>query len=188
MAKAPTSYIATAGAARTRTADSLSVAFPARPQALTAYVRFVQGHVQPTTQVDAASIRLFQIGGATGERFLAYYNFAGTGWGVQHVSGAETARTVTVAATAAVGALVEVVAWLYADGSVNLSVSVNAATAATGTQSATAALGPQWGASALRLGSLSGTHGVAILPLRDLLVIRGIHTLATMRTRIGLTP
>jgi len=70
MAKAPTSYIATAGAARTRTADSLSVAFPARPQALTAYVRFVQGHVQPTTQVDGWCTTMWQTLGGVSSMYL----------------------------------------------------------------------------------------------------------------------
>ena len=56
MAKAPTSYIATAGTARTRTIDTLSFPYSARPQAMTMYVRFLDFMGAPPVQTYVAFI------------------------------------------------------------------------------------------------------------------------------------
>lgn len=188
MAKAPTSYIQTTGATRTRTVDALSFPFLGRPQATTAYVRFVMLEVQPVPNDVTTNRRIFAVGGTGDGRFHLQYAPTTNAFSVTHIGATGTSRAVSVTASAAVGAVVEIVAWRYTDGSVNLTVSVNGATAVTGTVSAATPSASEYTTKTVRLGAISATSAAGVIAIRDVLMIRGIHTLAAMRSRLGRTP
>ena len=177
MAKAPTSYIATVGTARTRTADSLTFPLATRPQAMTMYYRFID--------MDSPAVPLYKYLAilGSGASFSLYITTGGASYSASHANGSGTV-VATVTRTVTVGSLVELVATLTAGGVVQLSVSVNGGTVATGTATAALVLPPAWSQSTLAIGNAAqATNG-----LRDLIVVRGVHSLATMRARMGLTP
>ena len=177
MAKAPTSYIATTGTARTRTIDTLSFPLATRPQAMTMYYRFID--------MDSPAVPLYKYLAVlgSGASFSLYVTTGGASYSASHANGSGTV-VATVTRTVTVGSLVELVATLTAGGVVQLSVSVNGGTVATGTATAALVLPPAWGQSTLAIGNVAqATNG-----LRDLIVVRGVHSLAAMRVRMGLTP
>ena len=185
MAKAPTSYIATAGAARTRTIDTLSFPLATRPQAMTMYYRFIDMDSPAVPLYKYLAVLGSDASGAVGAAgFSLYVTTGGATYSAAHANGSGTVRRATVTRTVTVGSLVELVATLTAAGVVQLSVSVNGGTVATGTATAALVLPPAWGQSTLAIGNVAqATNG-----LRDLIVVRGVHSLAAMRVRMGLTP
>ena len=176
MAKAPTSYIATAGAARTRTTDSLTFPLATRPQAMTIYLRFIEA-----VGVSATGSGIL-IG--TGPDYLQVYR--SSGYLVTHDGSVSS----TLSTLPSVGDLVELCVQLLATGSVQIHQSINGGTVTSATASASHAMSPSWSLAKVTLGP--GASGSAQIEdttiIRDVFIVRGVHSLAAMRVRMGLTP
>lgn len=182
MARAASSYIETNGATRTRKADSLTWPLTARPQALTIYLRFIEtGNLQ--AQQFANLIRI-----GSGPR-VTLEVITSTGYGIAHSNTSNTAVSVSSQLTAAPtpGQLVELCGQLYADGSVQAHQSINGGTVTSATKSGTAYLAAAWGNNVVTVGDMVNFKHVQI-PLRDILIVRGVHSLQAMRIKAGLTP
>lgn len=180
MASAPTSYMPTVAAVDTRTKDQLSFAFTARPQAMTFYVRFVEGG----TVTMAANTKVIHVGasGATNP-FLAIET-SGSFYRVRRTNGLGTAVTSTLAAAPSVGQLVELRAVLNADGSVQIGQSIAGAAETTGAASSALALDQAWSGQLLWVNSV-GTASVGIIAVRNIETMAGARTLQEMRVRAG---
>lgn len=178
MAKAPTTYVPNAATARTRNVDALSFPFTGKPQAMTVYVRLIQmtENASPSQTIVATTLT------NTVPRFIVDY--VNSTFRVTHQNlGSILTSTV---ADGAVGDTVELIAVLYADGSVKISSSVNGGTVTAGAQSAASPLGSAWNTPTLYFaGAFSGGLSTTTVGLRDVLVVRGVHTLETMRKRAG---
>jgi hypothetical protein len=166
-----TSYVATAGATVSRVADALSFPFPYTPQAMTVYVR----HIERGTLSTGTSTGLIGIGASTNPAFFVYSN--GGVYAVVHRRVADVGATAL--ATPSLGALNEVRAVLYADGSVQIGQSVNGAAETVSAQSAANALAGAWFDSTLTINERGG--GVGFNAFQAVKVLRGVHTLAEMR-------
>lgn len=191
MAKTVSSYLQTTGATVTRSADNLKVTFTQRPQACTLYARFIELEPpQLALQYNGFAVsRLVDIG-ADGNGRLALGHVPGSTAGEYYVlfsNNTAGTRTATVRPTVPVtpGQGVELVGWLYSSGAVAGAISVNGGAAATSTRSAAAAMPSSWAAATLELGAVNAQGNVAV-GLRDVLLLRGTHSLATMRKRAGL--
>jgi hypothetical protein len=137
----PSSYIPTTTAAVTRAVDAgPTYTYLPAPQAQTWYSKIVE----PTTPANQANNRVWEIGDGSGA-LLSLMRISG-GYRLTHNNGS-TAVTADVSVTVAAGNIVELLAWLYADGSVQLSASVNSAAAIVGTQSAANTLAAAWHAT-----------------------------------------
>ena len=179
MAKAPTSYIATAGTARTRTIDTLSFPYSARPQAMTMYFRFMDFMGAPTRTTYIAFI-----GSGSGGTLTLYVAGGGATYGCG-LGSATNSVGATVTRSVSVGNSVELCVTVTAAGAVQLSVAVNGGTVTTGTASSGMTPPQTWAANTLYLyeGNAYGPLG-----MRNIQIVRGVHSLATMRARMGLTP
>ena len=181
MAKAPTSYIATTGTARTRTADSLAFPLVTRPQAMTIYLRFLDLESPAVAQYRYLAI----VGNGTVVPYLsAYINSGGASYGADYSPRTGSSQTATVTRSVSVGSLVELVVTVTTAGKVQLSVSVNGGAVTTGTATAGLDLPSAWSGGTIYLTNVLK----AVTAYRDILVVRGVHSLAAMRVRIGLTP
>lgn len=174
------SYIPTTTTAVTRGAELLSFPFYVQPQAMTIYAKFIEfGAVHPSVAEDTS--RIIHIGDAASSapRVLLYAANASQYWRILHNSSAGTAQAVL--STAPIfGDTVELLGVLSADGSVQLSQSINAGTATSTTQSAALALDSAWSDQVLWLGNINGDRCVSN-PLIAVIVARGSHTLADFR-------
>ena len=179
MAKAPTSYIATVGTARTRTIDTLSFPYSARPQAMTMYVRFMDFMGAPTRATYIAFI-----GAGSGGTLTLYVASGGATYGCTLAS-ATNNKSGTVTRSVSVGDSVELCVTVTAAGVVQVSVAVNGGTVTTGTASSGMTPPQTWAANALYLYE---TNAYGPLGMRNIQIVRGVHSLAAMRVRMGLTP
>lgn len=177
-AEEPGSYIPTTGAADTRTGDVLSFPFTARPQAMTLYERHIAlGYYSPGGGEFAALI-----GSATDRLGLVL----GTDeiWDALVTAGGSGRATGLGAMTApSYGDVVEILATLGTDGVVNISQSVNGGALVSGTASSAGPLPTAWDVSILYLG-LSATT-TAVRGVQDVLVMRGVQSMDTMRRAAG---
>lgn len=172
------SPIPTGGAEATRAADVLPLPFPARPQAMTIYVRFVE---LGTALI--ADARVLEIGASPsarprfviGERLGFYRIFYQTD---------VSSVTSLLAVSPGLGDTVELLATLTANGEVQLSQSVNGAAATSAAQSSAVALPPAWSDSFLHVHSV-GASSQGFIGLRNLVFHRGVQSLATMRRLAG---
>ena len=187
MAKAPTSYIATAGAARTRTADSLTFPLATRPQAMTLYLRFVElSNPAASLPTWPLAERLFRVGGTSNPGWDIYRS--ATAYVCSANNGVTQVNTSVSAATVSTGDLVEIAATLTTTGVVQIFLSVNGGSLISGTASSALAMPAAWFYARIDVGALTGTLSAGPVGVRDLLLVRGVHSLAAMRVRIGLTP
>ena len=167
----------TAGAVDARTADALSVAFVARPQAMSWYVRFQERGTILTAG------RILQLSTSdTNPRLFLYSNAGLYAFTIVNLVGTSTTRTLGVAP--AIGAIVELLATLTAAGGATLSQSLNGATA-TATASATVTLPPAWSGTTLTVNSISGGSNTGTIALLNLLIVRGVQDFPTMRRLAG---
>lgn len=177
-----TSFIPTGNATATRAADQLSFPFPARPQAMTVYVRFIERGTQ-----SLASARVWQISNAAGSnpRLLLFTAGLKTQYGLIYTNASGTSVQSNVAVAPAIGATVEVRAVLAASGSVQLAVTVNNGTETVGAASAALALPQTWSDTKFWLNSV-GTSAVGQADFRALYIGRGAVPLASCRRLAGL--
>ena len=163
----------TLDASETRNADTLYAPFTARPQAMSVYVKFIQGAPIELTGT------LVYIGatGSTDPRLLIQSNgsvYVGT-----HDPG--TASSSTLGSNPAWGDTVELLLTLAADGTPILYQSINGATATTGTGQTAQALGYAWSDTRLYIGAEGDTGNMGMSPILSVKVARGVQTMAYMR-------
>lgn len=177
MAFAHSSYIKTIGATDIRARDVLSYPFPARPQAMSIYLRFVE-----SGSILVAGSRLIAIDIAS-SAVPRLFIWAQTQYQIRHDNEFGNV-TATLAAAPVMGNSVELCGQLNANGSVNLIQSINgAATTETGA-SAALTLAQAWSASLLWINSV-GTNGVGVNAFRNIEIQGGIHTMQDMRSKAG---
>ena len=180
MSLTVSSYIPTASGTDARTIDALNFTFNARPQAMSIYLRFLE--LGSVLQADGT---LLHIGAATNTNPKALLIANGSVYRMEHNNNTSTA-TSSAAATPSTGDIVELVGQLNADGSVQLVQSINGAAAVTATASSTLTLQSAWVSTSLyinSLGTVATTTGYNAF--MNVVVIRGVHSLARMRRFAG---
>lgn len=162
----------------TRVADNISLPFPHVPQEMTVYARFFEMGTAYTT----AGLRILEIGSGTRRFWLRY---AG-GYQASHFDGT-SALSSNVGAQPSVGALVELSATLFGDGSVQLTRSDLGAEAVVGVRSGALALAGAWETPELWIGSAAGGATTGFTALTHIRIERGVKTLAEMRATSGVS-
>lgn len=180
MASFASQVIVTTTAAANRAADSLSVPFLARPQAMTFYARFVD-----TGFSLIADGRVCSIGPATFVPPHVLVQVLSNTYRIFHAPVATATGVSSTIAVGTVGDMVELVAQLYSDGAVQIHGSFNSGAITSGTKSAARQLAPAWGAQQLDIAKGTGISASSHIPLRNLKVVRGVHDFATMRRKAG---
>lgn len=166
----PTSYKKTTTVTVSRSADSpLVFPFAFAPQVSTFYAKFVERG----TSFDN-SARILEIGdGAANPRFVVYHSSGGV-YRAFHETPSNNVASV-LAAGPSFGDTVELLAVLNADGSVQISQSLNGGAATTAAATAALLLRSAWVAAFLRIND-SGTNAFQILR-----VAAGVKTMADLR-------
>ena len=169
------SYIPTSGAVLTRNADILPMPFPARPQAMTIYVRFVE---LGSLIAGGTSVLFFISGAGTGQPNLGMFEVGGVYSFRSRVPSGDA--QVSHAVAPSIGDMVEIVGQLNADGSVKSIQSINSGTAVETSTSSPFALPAAWSGQILWIGGVFGLL-VGFNAFRNLVIHRGVQSLATMR-------
>lgn len=178
MSATVSSYMRSGGGTVTRNADILPFPFPARPQAMTGYLRFVEsGNIALSN-----SEKLITIGGDTVPRLLI--QAIGGVYNLRHQNGIlNVASTMTTAPS--VGQIVELVSQLNADGSVKLIQSIDAATEEEASASTAAVFSAKWNEALLYFNSESPSARIGFTAFRNVVFHRGVQSLTTMRRLAG---
>lgn len=147
------SYIPTASSTASRSADTLYFDYPAPPQGMLAYVRFVEsGSIKNT---DSA---IWDVTGATAlnPRTLVYRTSAG--YRGYHHNGTTELQTDVLGTSPALGDTVELLFVLAADGSAQLIQSINGGAVTNTPATAANTLASAWGGTRLWLNSFPASH------------------------------
>ncbi len=181
MASFPSTYVPSGGTAATRAADVLPLPFPARPQAMTIYLRFVE-----LGSIKIASTRIVQISNAAATGASLFIRESGGNYQLLYQNTAGANVTSTQAAAPSIGQRVELVGQQASDGSVKLIQSIDGAAATEASQSSALALESAWGGPFLWINS-KGNLGtfVGFIAFRNIFFHRGVQTLVTMRRGAG---
>lgn len=183
MSTTVTSFIPerVANTALTRKQDSLVFPFSGAPQALTVYCRFRERGNTALTVVP----RIWSIGSVGGgfPGINVSFPAAGTGYQLTFNNSMGGSAIVTLAAKPAVGQLVELRATLTAGGVIQLGQSINGAAETVTALGSVVSMPQVWSAAQLWAGGV--TSHVGVLALLNLLAMRGVQTLATMRKYAG---
>ena len=180
MAKVASSYLRTNGAALTRAADQCYWSnVIGRPQAMTIYCRFVE--VGGITVNDGF---VFNVGGTGVPQFNVIMPSGGAAYRIRHFN-ATSSVTGTLATAPTVGQVVELVAQLSANGSVQLHQSINGATATSTTASGALALAAAWNLPRLSLAEDGNNSFHSAIAFRDVVIFRGVKDITTMRRLAG---
>lgn len=169
-----TSEIPTTTVAVTRGADTYSLPFTTPPQEMTAYAKFVEGG---TLQVSG---RVCQISDAANNVPAFRILSSGAFYAAQHQTTLGTV-TSTLAAAPAMGDVVELMARLYGDGSVDITQSLNAGTATTATQTAALTFAPAWSGLLCYLNSAGTAGAYGFTALQEFEIVSGVRSLTEMR-------
>lgn len=157
------------------TTDLLYFPWPRVPVAMSVYLDFDQ------LALMSAAAGVLHIGDAvagTDPRFVVQSN--GTFFQAVHDNGT-TVVTATLAAAPSQNDRVEILAILKADGSLTIEQSVNQAASTTASDATTATLGAAWADRRLYINS-TGSTGAGDARFRSIKAVRGIQTLAAMRS------
>lgn len=174
----PTSYIPTTSAAVTRDEELPYLPFSAKPQPLTAYVRFIE----LGTGLDGATRGIFSLG-EPNTQSLFVLNDSANFYRVYH-------RNVTdviggpPATQTAYGDLVELRVTLSAAGVAQLHQSINGAAEQSGTASSALALAAAWDSQRFYLGS-RGTNSAGVAGFTHAAIAKGSQDRDTMRRLAG---
>lgn len=167
------SYVPTTTAPATRSADTLSVPWPHAPQAMSIYLKRIEGGATGT---------MLQVGINTGPYLEIFLNSAW--WIARFYDGTTnvTATKPTPWSTPARGDLVEMVLSLYSDARFSLTQSIN------GGPLQAAEGGPlvmpgAWGSQHLRIGNRNGNSDHSFGAWRHILAFRGIKSMDFFRRR-----
>ncbi len=167
----PSSYIPTTTAAVTRSADALSFAFNAVPQAMTVYADFIESG---TEQINSSGI--FSIGGVTNPALFLAGNQPK--YGLYHRVGSDVTSIASTSPT--IGQRVELRAVLSATGTVTLGQTINAGTEAVAATSSALALATAWSNTTLTIGT-RGPASEGFGAFTAFKIAPGTKTLAQMR-------
>lgn len=173
-----TSEINTTTVAVTRGADSYSLPFTTPPQEMTVYVKFVEKGT-----IVGAQGRVFAIinaVGSAGPQFIIY-QAGGTGYRAYYDDTVNAAISV-LATNPAVGDGDELVAHLFADGSVDILQSINSAASTSAAQSSAVPLPTAFSGQLFWLNSAgSAANTTGFIAIQSLKVVAGARSLAEMR-------
>lgn len=174
----PGEYIPTVGAALTRSADALSFAFPAIPQAMTVYVKFVESG----GRFDNGYKSIYALTDSPGNSPFLHINGNATAYIAAHNNGSAT-RTTAASGTPATGDVVEMRHVVNTDGSTYLGSSINAAAEAVTSATAANTFASRWGSSGNALLSVAsfGNYDFGFAVVGKLYIAAGVKTLAQMR-------
>ena len=178
----PTSYIATAGATGSRSADTFSFPFGITPQEMTVYARFVEAGTFRNQTDGGRSPRIMQIGKSddTGARLVLFAAQGGVGYNGSFTRDGSAFSSPALAHSHAVGDLVELMLQLAPDGSLTLRKAINLGSETSNTATGGGPMPSAWSDTKLWLGNLGGS-GASRLPLLALKIARGTQTMDTMR-------
>ena len=178
----PSSSIATTSAEVTRGADTFYAPFPHAPQAMTVYLKFIEGG---TSQI--ATRGLFHIGGTSGTTgaYLSVFTSATAGrYRVSFGNDVDSAVSTTIGASGlvSVGDTVRLRVTLGADGATTLGIQVGDASEVTADGSApTAGLPTQWESARFYVGSLGASSNQGPNAFSAIKVARGVQSMTDMR-------
>lgn len=165
-------------ATATRNADVLPLTFPARPQVMTVYMRFVE---MGSVLNNGATARIFHVGASDDSDARLVCDSPSAGGAFRLFHGARGGSViVTLAVAPSLGDRVELRALLNADGSIQLHQSINSAAETSTAASSAQILAPTWSAPLIWLNS-TGTDRIGFIAFRNVLIHRGVQTLETMR-------
>jgi hypothetical protein len=169
------SYVATAASTVARAQESLAFTLNAAPQASSWYLRFIErGSI-----LQVSGERLFNMGDNSGARL--YIWSAGSRYRGSHNNGSSTVTAIP-AAGPSVGDVVEVLLQIDANGAVTVVQSINGAAEITTATTADNALASAWNNTNFRINSETSTSLNGFNAFIDVLVVRGVHSLADCRT------
>ncbi len=172
----PSSPMESDGTVFTRLAEDIEWPFITLPQAMTAYVRFVElGTVK-----GGVSAVLFSVGGSTGARFYVERGATVDAYRVKFHNGTSEIN-VNLATTHAIADKMEIRATLKADGKINIHFSVDGAAEVNGSESAALTLPTTWNTNKMYL-NWDGSSNHGFNGFQAIKISRGIQTMATMRT------
>ena len=174
MATFASSYIPGNGATATRNADVLPLPFPARPQAMTGYLRFVEMGTGLITNA-----RLFQIGDASNSSPRLMVLATSNKYRLTHANDTSSVSATLVTALS-VGDNVEMLVQLNVNGSVKI-VSVVDGTTDESSTSAALVFASKWSGALLHLNQTGAGTQFGFVALRNFVFHRGVQSLATMR-------
>ena len=177
QAVSSTSYIRTDGLNLSRATDNFFGAFPHPPQEMTVYSRFLEDGTA------ASDFGLYSINDAarTVPR-LDVFGVSGGNYVVRHLDGVDVSTSTpdTNALGLGLGDVVEYLAVLHADGSVEAAATVNGSGPAFGTRGIVVPLSRAWSAPEFWMGSL-GSGNVGFNRFLSHKVQRGVRSLDFMR-------
>jgi hypothetical protein len=170
----PTTPIVTGGSTYARPAETLYWTLLAAPQPLTLYVKLVQG--APIAYAGGIAY----LGNSAGSGARLTIDSSGSFYRLTHNNGS-TSVTVTLAAAPNMSDVVELFATLFADGSVQLSQSINGAATTATAQSAANALATAWSDTRLYLNSI-GAATIGYHRYQALKILAGAPSVASTRS------
>lgn len=185
-AAVPSSYIPTAGSTVTRAADSLYFPYAAAPQATTVYVRHVNLGLYENT---GSTKRLLHIGGAsvTTDARLSLLGGSSNGRPVVLYDGGTTVTSASsIAASPAMGDVVEHRGVLTDDWRALCGASVNGAAEATTAETAASESATAWADAPSTILALTPSDLNAPAALTHVVVAAGERSMAAMRALAGL--
>ncbi len=170
------SYNATVGSTVAGSHEQMHYTFTARPQAMTAYLRFVErGNIIAST-----TARLLHIGSGTqGATPRFEIQESGGFYRVRHDNGT-IVNVKNLAAAPAFGDTVELVGQLNANGSIKIIQSINGAAATEQEQTTAATLAAAWAGTEIWINSVA-TSSPGFAKYLDVAVFAGVHSLADCR-------
>lgn len=184
MAFHASSYIKTTTVAVQRVRDQLVFPFTARPQAMTAYIRFVVGY----PGIAATDRALIQVGNnaTTAPRWYVAVSGNGTAAALQgqYLNGNSTVTCTISSLTFTTGVTWEVRVTLTAAGVFQIHYSIAGTAEVSGTATSALVLPTAWASQHLMVNS-AGTVGVNLAAYRNIWVGRGIHDLDACRRFAG---
>ncbi len=182
MAANVSSYIATTGTSASRNADQISFSFLARPQSLTAYVRFVE----LGSMLASSAMRILHIGllATTNPRFDIY--FSGTNHALAIVTASTSRTSVLAGSLPALGDVVELRGTIASNGAIQLHRAINGGSEESATATAALVLPTAWAGTNLILNNEITTR-IGTVGVLNVLLLRGVQTLETMRQVIGIS-
>lgn len=172
------SYIQTlAGTVDTRTADSLTFPFTARPQAMTIYLK-----CQERGAVHISNGVIFRIASGGSSVLVVNRLPASAFYQLQFTNHVGVTRNSNLTSGPVVGNIFELVGQVATSGAVQLHQSIQGATVTSATASAAMVFPPSWAVNTLTVAP------AAVIALLNLLIVRGVQDMATMRRLAGTGP
>lgn len=176
MSATTSSYMRSGSATVQRNADVLPFPFPARPQAMTIYVRF-----EEIGSILTNDARILQIGLNTNPRL--FFFMGGAVYRFTHRTANGSVNAI-LAVAPSIGDGVELVGQINADGSIKLIQSIGGAAETETSQTSALVLQPAWSDTLLWLNNVAGLSD-GFTAYRNVVVERGVQPLATMRRLAG---